>query len=53
MRRLKICPNAYYNYRKQRKEEYLAQKAEVEKQIEAIYKVGYRLNTTMEEKADG
>lgn len=30
----------------------LRRKAGLEKQIEAIYKVGYRLNTTMEEKAD-
>jgi len=37
LRRLGICPNAYYNYRKHRKADYYAQKAEVQKQIEEIY----------------
>ena len=37
MKRLGICPNAYYNYRKHRKAEYYAQKAKVQKEIEEIY----------------
>ncbi len=37
LRRLGICPNAYYNYRKHRKADYYAQKAEVRKKIEDIY----------------
>ena len=37
LRRLKLCPNAYYNYRKHRKADYCAQKAEVKEQIEEIY----------------
>ena len=37
LRRLGICPNAYYNYRKHRKVGYYAQKAEVKQQIEEIY----------------
>lgn len=32
-----IYPNAYYNYRKQRKAEYLARKAEVQAQIVELY----------------
>jgi len=35
--RLKIYPNAYYNYRKHRKADYDAQKSEVLAQIEEIY----------------
>ena len=37
LRRLNICPNAYYNYRKHRKADYYAQKAEVLAQIQEIY----------------
>ncbi len=37
LRRLGIYPNAYYNYRKQRKAEHFVQKAEVCSQIEALY----------------
>ena len=37
LRRLGICPNAYYNYRKHRKADYHAQKAEVQEQIRDIY----------------
>lgn len=37
MRRLEFCPNAYYNYRKHRKADYYAQKAEVHGQIQRIY----------------
>ena len=37
MRRLGICPNAYYNYRKHRKADYYTQKSEVLSQIEDIY----------------
>lgn len=37
LRRLSICPNAYYNYWKHRKAAYCTQKAEVLAQIEAIY----------------
>ena len=37
LRRLAICPNAYYNYRKHRKADYYAQKAEVQEQIRSIY----------------
>ena len=37
LRRLKICPNAYYNYRKHRKAVYYAHKAEVQTQIQEIY----------------
>ena len=37
MRRLGICPNAYYNYRKHRKADYYAQKEKVREQIEEIY----------------
>ena len=37
MRRLGICPNAYYNYRKHRKADYYAQKAVVQEQIRSIY----------------
>ncbi len=36
-RRLSICPNAYYNYRKHRKADYHAQKSEVLARIEDIY----------------
>ena len=36
-RRLGICPNAYYNYRKHRKADYYTQKSEVLSQIEDIY----------------
>ena len=35
--RLGICPNAYYNYRKHRKADYYARKAEVQAQIQEIY----------------
>ena len=37
LRRLEICPNAYYNYRKHRKADYYARKAEVQAQIQKIY----------------
>ena len=37
LRRLGICPNAYYNYRKHRKADYYTQKEEVKEQIEEIY----------------
>lgn len=37
LRQLNICPNAYYNYRKQRKADYYTQKAEVQSQIQKIY----------------
>ena len=37
LRRLHICPNAYYNYRKHRKADYDTQKAEVQSQIRDIY----------------
>ena len=36
LRRLNICPNAYYNYRKHRKAGYYAHKAEVQAQIKEI-----------------
>ncbi|MCU6801494.1 MAG: IS3 family transposase [Clostridium sp.] len=47
LRRLEICPNAYYNYRKHRKADYYANKAEVHAQIQEIYHIhngvdGYR-----------
>ena len=50
LRRLDICPNAYYNYRKHRKADYYAQKAEVLTQIDEIYHehngvIGYRRMT--------
>ena len=37
LRRLSICPNAYYNYRKHRKSDHYAKKSEVLAQIEEIY----------------
>ena len=37
MRRLEIYPNAYYNYRKNRKAGYCAKKSEVHRQIAEIY----------------
>ena len=37
LRRLGICPNACYNYRKHRKADYRAQKEKVKEQIEEIY----------------
>ena len=37
MRRLKIYPNAYYNYKKHKKSDYEAHKQEVKEQIEEIY----------------
>ncbi len=37
LRRLHICPNAYYNYRKHRKAGYYTQKSEVQTQIRDIY----------------
>lgn len=37
MRRLGICPNAYCNYQKHRKEDYYTQKAVVQEQIRSIY----------------
>lgn len=37
LRRLKIYPNAYYNYLKRRKEAYYAKKAEVKELIREIY----------------
>lgn len=37
LRRLEIWPNAYYNYRKHRKADYYAQKAEIQEQIRNIY----------------
>lgn len=47
LRRLGLCPNAYYNYLKHRKADYLARKAEVHAQIREIYHLhngvdGYR-----------
>lgn len=47
LRRLGICPNAYYNYRKHRKADYYARKEAVKAQIREIYHVhngvaGYR-----------
>ena len=50
MARLKIYPNAYYNYRKHRKADYYALKSEVLTQIEEIYHAhngvdGYRSMT--------
>ena len=47
LRRLEICPNAYYNYRKHRKADCYANKAEVHAQIQEIYHIhngvdGYR-----------
>ncbi|MBC8598739.1 IS3 family transposase [Lachnospiraceae bacterium BX10] len=47
LRGLEICPNAYYNYRKHRKADYYANKAEVHAQIQEIYHIhngvdGYR-----------
>ena len=47
LRRLGICPNAYYNYRKHRKADYYARKEAVKAQIKEIYHVhngvaGYR-----------
>ena len=37
LRRLELCPNAYYNYRKHRKADYYTHKAEVQTQIQEIY----------------
>ena len=37
LRRLEIYPNAYYNYRKHRKADYYAHKAEVQTQLQTIY----------------
>ena len=37
LRRLGICPNAYYNYRKHRKADYYTHKSEVQAQIQEIY----------------
>ena len=37
LRRLGICPNAYYNYRKHRKADYYAKKALVQEQLQDIY----------------
>lgn len=37
LRRLAICPNAYYNNLKHRKTDYYTQKAEVQAQIQEIY----------------
>lgn len=56
MGRLKICPNAYYNYRKHRKADYCAKKAEVQEQIRNIYHShngvdGYRSMTVYLERA--
>ena len=47
LRRLDICPNAYYNYRKHRKTDYYTHKKEVQDQISELYHahngtVGYR-----------
>ena len=47
LRGLEICPNVYYNYRKHRKADYYANKAEVHAQIQEIYHIhngvdGYR-----------
>ncbi len=36
LRRLALCPNAYYNYRKHRKADYYTQKAKVQEQIRDI-----------------
>ncbi len=50
LRRLGICPNAYYNYRKHRKADYYTQKEAVKAQIKEIYHMhngvaGYRTMT--------
>ena len=37
LRRLGICPNAYYNYRKHRKADYYTQKEKVKEKIKEIY----------------
>ena len=37
LRQLYICPNAYYNYHRHRKEDYHTQKSEVLEQIQEIY----------------
>ena len=37
LRRLKICPNAYYNYLKRKKADYYTHKSEVQDQIKEIY----------------
>ena len=37
LQRFNICPNAYYNYRKHRKADYYAHKAEIHAKIEEIY----------------
>lgn len=37
LRRLNICPNAYYNYRKQRKADCYTQKKQVQEKIAEIY----------------
>ena len=47
---MRICPNAYYNYRKHRKSDYHAQKENVKAQIREIYHAhngvdGYRSMT--------
>ena len=47
LRRLNICPNAYYNYLKHRKADYYAQKSKIQEKIRTIYHehngvVGYR-----------
>ncbi len=39
LRRLGICPNAYYNYRKHRKADCYARKEAVKAQIREIYHV--------------
>ena len=37
MKRLGICPNAYYNYKKHRKADYYAEKAKIQAKIQDIY----------------
>ena len=37
LRRLKLCPNGYYNYRKHRKAAYQTRKSETKTQIDKIY----------------
>lgn len=37
LRRLELCSNAYYNYRKHWNADYHAQKAEAQRQIDEIY----------------
>ncbi len=57
LRRLEIYPNAYYNYRKNRKAGYCAKKSEVHRQIAEIYHShngvdGYRSMTVYLERRE-